>query len=494
MASPYAALEDRYRRLSDIEGAIAVLSWDQAVCMPKGGGRVRGEQLATLKRLAHDTLTAAETRSLIDEAEALPEFDEWQRANLREMRRRHVRATALDPLLVEGLTRATSACELVWRDARAANDFAELRPHLDAVVRLCREAAVQVGERLGLGPYDALLDEFQPGLRSAEVERLLGPIEAALPPMIDAAIERQRPARSPAGPFPIERQRELGRRLLERLGFDFRHGRLDESTHPFCGGVPEDIRITTRYREDEVVSALMAILHEAGHALYEAGLPRAWVGQPVGEARGIVIHESQSLLVEMQACRSREFVRFLAGELANAFGPDPAFAPDNLVALLRRVDRSLIRVDADEMTYPLHIVLRWRLERASIAGDLAVADLPGAWNDGMRALLGIVPPDDRLGCLQDIHWPSGGFGYFPDYTLGAMLAAQLFAAATLDVPGLLGSIATGDMGPLLGWLRKAVHAQGSRQDWQELVIEATGAPLSPEPFLDHLRRRYLAPE
>lgn len=491
MASPYAALEDRFRRLGDIEGAVAVLSWDQAVCMPKGGGRVRGEQLATLRRLAHDTLAAAETGSLLEEAEGHPELDGWRRANLREMRRRHVRATALDPLLVEGLTRATNTCELVWRDARAANDFAALRPHLETVVRLIREAAGQVGARLGLAPYDALLDEFQPGLRSAEVERLLAPVEAALPPLIEAAIERQQPARLPVGPFPIGLQRELGRRLVERMGFDFNNGRLDESTHPFCGGVPEDVRMTTRYREDEVASALMAILHETGHALYEAGLPRAWIGQPVGEARGIVIHESQSLLVEMQACRSREFVRFLAGELAAAFGSDPAFAPDNLIALYRRVDRSLIRVDADEMTYPLHIVLRWRLERAMIAGDLAVADLPGAWNEGMGELLGIVPPDDRRGCLQDIHWPTGGFGYFPDYTLGAMLAAQLFAAAAREVPGLLGSIGAGDMAPLLGWLRQAIHAHGSRQDWQDLVVEATGAPLSPEPFLAHLRERYL---
>jgi carboxypeptidase Taq len=491
MASPYTALEARFRRLADIEGAIAVLSWDQAVCMPKGGGRVRGDQLATLRRLAHDTLSSPDTAALLDEALALDGLDPWQRANLREMRRRHVRATALDPAIVEALARATNSCELVWRDARAASDFAMLRPHLEEVVRLTREAAGQVGAGLGLPAYDALLDEFQPGLRSAEVERLLAPVEAALPAMIEEAIARQRPAVPPKGPFPVERQRELGRRLVERLGFDFHHGRLDESTHPFCGGVPDDIRITTRYREDEVVSALMAILHETGHALYEAGLPRDWRGQPVGEARGIVIHESQSLLMEMQACRSPEFVAFLAGELARAFGPDPAFAPDNLETLYRRVERSLIRVDADEMTYPLHIVLRWRLERALLAGDLALADLPAAWNDAMRELLGIVPPDDRHGCLQDIHWPTGGFGYFPDYTLGAMLAAQLFQAALREVPELRRSIAAGDMAPLLGWLRRAVHGHGSRPDWQELVVAATGAPLSPEPFLTHLRERYL---
>ncbi|MFO1069336.1 MAG: carboxypeptidase M32 [Geminicoccaceae bacterium] len=491
MASPYAALEDRFRRLSDIEGALSILSWDQAVCMPKGGSETRGNQMATLRRLAHDALTAAETGALLDEAAGEPGLDGWQAANLREMRRRYVRATALDPALVEALTRATNACEMTWRDAKAASDFARLRPLLEEVVRLVREAAGQVGAKLGLSPYDALLDENQPGLRNADVERLFGPLRAVLPGMVEQAIGRQGDPVLPSGPFAVEKQRALGRRLVERAGFDFAHGRLDESAHPFCGGVPQDIRMTTRYREDEVASALMGILHETGHALYEAGLPKRWLGQPVGEARGIAVHESQSLLMEMQACRSPEFVRWLAGEFRATFGDDPAFDPDNLVRLYNRVERSLIRVEADEMTYPLHIVLRWQLEQAMVAGDLAVADLPGAWNDGMRALVGIVPPDDRSGCLQDIHWPVGGFGYFPSYTLGGMLAAQLFQAAERELPELRGAIARGDLTLLLGWVRDRVHAQGSQPTWTDLIVQATGAPLSPEPFLAHLRARYL---
>jgi carboxypeptidase Taq len=236
----------------------------------------------------------------------------------------------------------------------------------------------------------------------------------------------------------------------------------------------------------------MGVLHETGHALYEAGLPRRWMSQPVGEARGIAVHESQSLLMEMQACRSPAFVRFLAGELTRSFGDDPAFAPDNLVRLYHRVERGFIRVDADEATYPLHVILRHRLERHLIAGDLTVADLPGAWNDTMRELLGIVPPNDRLGCLQDIHWPIGGFGYFPCYTLGAMLAAQLFRAAEAAIPDLLGSIGKGDFAPLLGWVRENVHAQGAKPGFEELVQEATGGPLAAEPFLEHVRERYLS--
>jgi carboxypeptidase Taq len=491
MVSAYVALEGRFKRLADIEGALAILSWDQAVCMPRGSAAVRGEQLATLKRLAHDTLAAAETADLLAAAAEGDTLDAWQRANLREMRRRHARATAIDPALVEALARATIACEITWRDARAAGDFSMLQAKLEQVVRLVREAATQVGKALGLDPYDALLDEFQPGLRNAEVERLFRPIEASLPGMIDAAIARQEPPLLPKGPFAVERQRRLGRKLIERMGFDFERGRLDESTHPFCGGVPQDIRITTRYREDEAVSALMAILHETGHALYEAGLPERWQGQPVGESRGIAIHESQSLLVEMQVCRSPAFLGYLAGELRDAFGDDPAFAPDNLVRLYHRVARSLIRVDADELTYPLHIVLRWRLERAMLGGTLAVADLPAAWNDGMRELLGIVPRSDREGCLQDIHWPEAAFGYFPCYTLGAMLAARLFQAAERAVPGLEAALARGDTLPIMGWLRRNVHQEGSRLDWQALIESATAAPLTPDPFLAHLRRRYL---
>ncbi|MGE3743555.1 MAG: carboxypeptidase M32, partial [Geminicoccaceae bacterium] len=220
-------------------------------------------------------------------------------------------------------------------------------------------------------------------------------------------------------------------------------------------------------------------------------LPERWRSQPVGEQRGMAVHESQSLLMEMQACRSPAFTGFLAGELRSYFGDDPAFAPDNLQRLYTRVERGFIRVDADEITYPLHVILRHRLERALIGGELEVADLPAAWNEGMRELVGVVPPDDRLGCLQDIHWPVGGFGYFPCYTLGAMLAAQLFRAAHAQMPDLLFAIGQGDFAPLLGWLRENVHGQGSLPRFSELVERASGGPLAVEPFLAHLRERYL---
>lgn len=491
----YAALEERFQRIAGIEGALAILDWDTAVIMPKKAAGGRGEQLATLKRLAHDLLTHPETGEQLAEAEAEGGLDAWQQANLREMHWRYRHAHSIEPALVEALARATTACEITWRDARANADFASLVPQLEEVVRLTREAAQVKGAALGLDPYDAMLDTYQPDLRDAQLVPLFDRLAQELPPLVDAILARQGTgpaALQPQGPFPVERQKALGKQLMARLGFDFEAGRLDESTHPFCGGTPSDIRITTRYVADEAVTALMGVLHETGHALYESGLPARWTGQPVGVARGMAIHESQSLLIEMQACRSAAFMRFLAGALSEAFGGDPAYTQDNLVRLYTRVERGFIRVNADEATYPLHVILRHRLERRLIAGELAVSDLPLAWNEGMRELVGIVPPDDRQGCLQDIHWPIGGFGYFPCYTLGAMIGAQLFRAAREQVPGLMDAIAKGDFAPLLAWLRTHVHGQGSKPRFAELVEQATGGPLAVDPFLDHLRQRYLS--
>jgi carboxypeptidase Taq len=308
-------------------------------------------------------------------------------------------------------------------------------------------------------------------------------------------LERQAalpPVQTLDGPFPVAAQRALGERLMRTVGFDFERGRLDVSLHPFCGGASNDIRLTTRYDEADFTKALMGVLHETGHALYEQGRPQAWLAQPVGAARGMALHESQSLLVEMQAARSRPFLEFLAPLVRDAFGGSgPAWDADNLLRLYTRVAPGFIRVDADEVTYPAHVILRTRLERAMIAGDLAVAELPGAWNDGMTELLGITPPDDRRGCLQDIHWPSGGWGYFPTYTLGAAIAAQLFDAAGRAEPDLQPGLARGDFTPLVGWLRRSIHSQGSRLDSDALLTAATGRPLDPAVYRRHLERRYL---
>ncbi|MDF2095939.1 carboxypeptidase M32 [Aquibaculum arenosum] len=491
--SAYQLLQQRFKRIGTLAGAQSMLHWDMATMMPSGGSGARAEQLATLEVLQHELLTAPETGDLLEQAQQEP-LDHWQAANLREMLRSHRSATAVPPELVEALTKACRRCEMLWREARKNDDFAAVRPALAEVIARVRESAAARGAALGLTPYDALLEQYQPGLRAARVESLFAPLRTALPELIEGALAAQaaRPTPLvPQGPFPQAAQEALARNLMERLGFPFDQGRLDTSLHPFSGGTPDDLRITTRWDEADYSSAIMGVLHETGHALYEAGLPRDWRLQPVGEARGMAVHESQSLLVEMQACRSRAFLAYLAPLLAQHFGADPAWKPENLYRLATRVERGFIRVDADEVTYPAHVLLRYELEPALLSGDLPLADLPGAWREQARALVGAVPPGDGFGCLQDIHWYDGAFGYFPTYTLGAMTAAQLYRAAVESDAAIPDALEQGDFTPLLAWMRREIHARASLLEWEELVETATGRPLDPEIYLDHLRQRYL---
>jgi carboxypeptidase Taq len=493
----YDRLTARFTRIATLGEASSMLGWDAATMMPPGGGAARGDQLAVLAGLSHSLLSAPELGDDLAAAEAdAASRDAWQAANLRLMRQAYSRATAMPRELVEAQARANSACEKIWREARRDADFPRVRAALQEVVRLVREAADALAPVLGLSPYDALMDGFQHGVRAADVAPVFADYEAFLRrslPEAEARQARQPPPLRPQGPFPIAAQEALCRRLSESLGLDFAHARLDRSAHPFSGGTRTDVRITTRYVEADFASAVLAVVHETGHALYERGLPSAFDRQPVGEAAGMAAHESQSLIVEMQACRSDAFLSWLGPELHATFGGDAApYRPENLARLWRRVERGCIRVDADEMTYPAHVILRFRLEQALVAGDLAVADLPGAWNDGFAALLGAPPPDDAHGCLQDIHWYDGAFGYFPSYTLGAMAAAQLMAAARRAVPGLDAALGRGDLSPLLGWLRANVHGQGSLLGFDELLRAATGKPLDPADFEAHLTARYLS--
>jgi carboxypeptidase Taq len=464
--------------------------------MPGGGAAARAEQLSTLRLIAHQHLVAPEIEGLLADAEtAAGTLGEWQRANLREMRRRWLHAEAVPGALVGAESRACSECEAVWRSARLRNDFAAVLPGLEQILRIEREIGAIKGGRLGTSPYEALIDQHEPGGSVAVIDRLFDEIAAFLPDLIEGALSRQgtAPPASLAARIPQEAQRRLAMLLMERIGFDFKHGRLDVSAHPFCGGTPDDVRITTRYSEDDFARSLMGVLHETGHALYQRGLPVEWRLQPVGRARGMAMHESQSLLLEMQVCRSRAFLTYAAPLIREAFGGD---GPEwDLEALYRRqicVRRGFIRVDADEVTYPAHVILRYRLERAMIAGDLEPAELPDAWAAGMREMLGVAPDNDREGCLQDIHWYDGNWGYFPTYTLGALIAAQLFEAVRRDLPDLMRAIAEGEFAPLLGWVRERVHSKGSLLSTAELVESATGRPLGTATFERHLRDRYLA--
>jgi carboxypeptidase Taq len=385
---------------------------------------------------------------------------------------------------------------MVWRKARPDSDFAMVEKPLAEILALVREQAAAKADAFGLPPYEALLDQYEPGARTASIDALFDDLGGFLPDFLQKVLDRQAavsPPVAPEGPFDIGEQRALAVRLMEHIGFDFDHGRLDISLHPFCGGVPDDVRITTRYFEHDFAQSLMGVLHETGHAMYERNLPAAWRLQPVGEARGMAMHESQSLLVEMQVCRGPEFLGFAAPLMRDAFsGEGAAWDTRNLSRLYTKVEPGFIRVDADEVTYPAHVILRYRLERALIAGDMRIADIPTAWNEGMEELLGITPPSDREGCLQDIHWFHGSFGYFPTYTMGALAAAQIFAAATKAEPGIKPAISRGDFAPLMRWLAANIHGRASIGSTDDILTEATGAPLGTAAFKTHLEARYFA--
>ncbi|MHC8491989.1 carboxypeptidase M32 [Thalassospira sp. SM2505] len=493
MTEAYKKLEARFHRMGVLSDAGQMLHWDMAAIMPEGGAEARSEQLATLSVLENELMNAPEMGDLIAAAED-ESLDAWQKANLGEMKRNWVHGTAVPSDLVEKMSRAETRCEVAWRKARADNDFKGLLPKLQEVLDLSIEAGKAKADALGTSVYDALLDQYDPMMRSDRIDSLFAELEAFLPDFTSEVIERQKAEAKPVlpvGPFPIETQNAVGLDLMKAVGFDFNHGRLDISHHPFCGGIPDDVRITTRYDENDFTSAIMGVLHETGHAMYERGLPRDWRNQPVGKARGMTMHESQSLLVEMQACRSEEFLTYAGPVFKKAFGgDDAAWSASNLHRLYTRVEPGLIRVDADEVTYPAHVIMRYRLERALIEGDMKLADLPGVWNEMMQKLLGITPTDDRDGCLQDIHWPSGAWGYFPTYTLGAMAAAQIFAAARDANPAIPDALSRGEFEPLMSWLAQNIHSQASSRSTDEILKDATGSILGVDAFKTHMHNRY----
>lgn len=501
----FSQLEAQFRRIAHLEHVSAILSWDEAVMMPEAAGHARADAMSALGVVVHEHLTASQLNDWLAAAEqeaSSGKLAAAQRANLREMKRLVRRASALPSKLVEASARAQLRCEQAWRKQRANNDWDGFAPLLAEVVKLKREAAAALGQALNARPYDALLDEFEPYGSSADIDRWFSELREFLPGLIDRVIERQRsqPFETPKGPFPRAAQEALGRKLMEVVGFDMARGRLDVSHHPFCGGVPTDVRVTTRYDEADFSEGLLGVLHETGHAKYEQGRPAAFLDQPVGQARGMSVHEGNSLLQEMQISRGREFLRFAAPHIAHAF-PDAAraqpkaFTPENLARAFTRVERSKIRVGADEVTYPCHVLLRYDLERDLIGGKLEVSDIPEAWDAGMRELLHISTKDDyRDGCMQDVHWPAGAFGYFPTYTLGAMTAAQLYAAAVRTQPSIPNDIAQGNFAPINAWLRESIWSKASLLTTRELMESATGKPLDPEDFKRHLEHRYLEEE
>lgn len=489
----YESLCARHVRIYRLSHLQSIASWDQSANMPAKGNEARSLALAEMGGLLHQLATEPALQGLLEAAAQEP-LDEIERANLREMQRAWLASNALPQSLVEAKSLANSRCEHAWRSQRPANDWAGYAENLREVVRLAREEARCLSAVTGLAPYDALMDQYEPGMRSAEVDRVFGDLRQWLPGLIRDVLEKQsrEAVTRPVPPFSQAAQKALGHDAMQLMGFDFEAGRLDESAHPFCGGVPEDVRMTTRYREDDFLPSLMGTIHETGHGRYEQNLRREWLGLPIANARSMGLHESQSLSFEMQLGSHPGFAGLLRPLLQKHLGDQPAFEVGNLNRLLTRVKPGYIRVDADEVTYPAHVILRYEIERPLIEGQIEVDDIPALWDAKMQELLGLDTRGNfKDGPMQDVHWGAGLFGYFPCYTLGAMYAAQFFAAMRRETPDLDAHIARGELGLVFDWLRSRIWNEGSRWETPELVRRASGEALNPAHFQAHLRARYL---
>ena len=491
----FAAACTQARRAAVLASVESLLGWDEQTMMPPAAAAYRGEQAAALAALAHRERTDPRQGARLARLAAGPIAREGtpdEQATVRLLARDFAKQARLPPRLVEELARTRVEAQQVWVAARAASEWKPLEPWLERMFALKREqAACQSPD---LDPYDALLDDYEPGGRWRAIAARFTGLRAGLVPLVQAcATARTRPDDGILRRrYPVEAQRRFVTRVAERIGFDFHRGRIDTTAHPFCSTMgPDDVRLTTRWDERFLPTALGGVLHEAGHGLYEQGLPREWYGLPPGEAASLGIHESQSRLWENLVGRSRAFWEWCFPEARAAFpgSPGDATAAAMHEALLT-VRPSFIRVEADEVTYNLHVMMRFDLERAVVHGDLAVADLPAAWDARFEQDFGVRPPRAADGVLQDIHWSAGLIGYFPTYTLGNMFAAQLMAAAEERLPGLDRRFAAGDFGDLLGWLRREVHAQGRLLESEPLVERVSGRPVSESWLLDSLRRRY----
>ena len=490
----YKQLVNHYQKIANFGHLSAITGWDQAVMMPKNGNDARSSAMAELSLHIHQLSTATHLGELFDNAQS-ESLNEIETASLREMKSNWQKATVLPDDLVQAQSLAGSKCEHAWREQRGKNDWEGFSKNFAEVVNLSQQEAQIRAQATNTTPYNAMLDLYEPGMNCENLDAIFGDLTSWLPELTKE-IQAKQATQSfikPSEHYDTEQQKQLGLAVMKLLKFNFDGGRLDVSSHPFCGGVAQDVRLTTRYDENDFVQSLMGIVHETGHARYEQGLPISLAGLPVGEARSMGIHESQSLFCEMQLGRSDAFINLLS-PLAQQHFPnnDPViFAPDNLQKIYTRVQPDFIRVDADEVTYPAHVILRYEIERDLMNGVISYKDIPELWDLKMQQYLGLSTKDNyKNGCMQDIHWTDGSFGYFPSYTLGAMYAAQFMATMKQSV-NVEQAIISQDLSPIFNWLEKNIWSQASLHTTDNLIIKATGETLNPAHFKTHLETRYL---
>ncbi|MFC4247163.1 carboxypeptidase M32 [Natribaculum luteum] len=486
----YEQLERRVERISNVGNAAGVLRWDQEVVMPDEGTPARAKQLSTLSSISHELLTADETGELLEDLEAA-DVDDERAAVVREVRRQYDRETSVPQELVEELSETTANAHPVWKQAREEDDFEAFAPTLEKLVELKREYAEYVDP--DEDPYAVLFAEYEPYLDLETAERVLERLRDELVALIEAISESDADLETDAfaGEFDADTQEELCRDALDALGYDWDRGRLDTAPHPFSTGTQFDARVTTRFDESDLLGSITSTIHEFGHANYTLGLPDEHYGTPLGEARDLTVHESQSRLWENHVGRTKAFWEYFLPVARERFPALEDVTPEEAYEAANQVyDDNLIRVEADELTYHLHIVIRFEIERDLIAGDLAVEDVPEAWNDKYEEYLGVRPETDAEGCLQDIHWSHGSFGYFPTYSLGSVLAAQLYAAAEDELGEIDDDVREGEVDQLNAWLRENVHTHGKRYTTPDLVEEATGEEYTADYFLEYAKSKY----
>ncbi|CAG9297173.1 carboxypeptidase M32 [Celerinatantimonas diazotrophica] len=485
----YQKLTEHFKSIYHLQHLQAIVGWDQATQMPAGGNEARSNALSELAITIHQAYKLSALDEWFDCA-AEESLDIPQQQSLTEMRHQWQQATMLPAELVRAKSIAGNRCEHAWREQRRNNNWEGFKPLLKEVVTLSREEANIRASMTGMLPYDALLDQYEPEMTQQRLDQLFLPMNQWLPELISEVQAHQKSwQRLKPGHYDAAAQKRVGLKIMEYLGFDFNHGRLDVSVHPFCGGVAEDVRITTRYESDDFSRSLMGIVHETGHARYEQNLPQQWRTLPVGQARSMGIHESQSLFFEMQLAKQPSFLQQILPWLREELVPELSLT--QLCQHYLKVEPSYIRIDADEVTYPAHILLRYQIERDLISGAIEVDDIPQMWDELMQKYLGLSTAGNyRDGCMQDIHWTDGSFGYFPSYTLGAMYAAQFMASMQKTV-NIENAIQGGDLTPISTWLSDNIWSKGSLLTTDELVRQATGETLNPQYFREHLRNRYL---
>lgn len=490
----YQKLEERIAEVKALDHMLDLSNWDESTNMKPASAQHRAEVVALTAGLQRRLLVSSEFGELLDAVD-VGQLSTMQHANVRLADRTRKQALAIPLDLLMESKRVYSECQTTWEHNRPRNDWANTRPKLEAAVKTTLEIGQCLAEAFDLKPYDALMNQHERGLTQQTINPIFNEIGEFLRVAVPQVEAKQQSPIEFSQSFAIRNQLQLAEQAMHSVGFDFDRGRLDQSAHPFSCGTVNDARITTRLSEDDFNESLFAVLHETGHARYTQNLPEDWYLQFAGEATGMAVHESQSLFMEMQVCRSDEFLShihpIIKANLKEDEG-DEAWEFDNFKRTVRHVKRDLIRVYADEMTYPLHIILRYDIERRLCEGSLAVKDLPDAWNELMDSLLGVDTRDDFAnGCMQDIHWYSGLLGYFPCYLLGAIYAAQLYRASVRKIGDQTEAIRQGNLDGISAWLSEQIHNRGSLFDGQDLISNATGEPLSAEAYLSHLKRRYV---